>query len=46
METVQSHTQDIVPVETKNNLTLEQEEILWWEHYETILLINHLINEK
>jgi hypothetical protein len=46
METVQSHTQDIVPVETKTNLTTEQEELLWWEHYEIISLTNYLINQK
>lgn len=34
----ESHTQDIVPVE--NKLTSEQEEILWWEHYEKMYLTN------
>lgn len=32
----ESLTQDTVPVE--NKLTPEQEDILWWEHYEKIIL--------
>ena len=34
----ESHTQVIVPVD--NKLTPEQEEILWWEHYEKMYLTN------
>ena len=34
----ESHMWDIVPVE--NKLTPEQEEILWWEHYEKMYLTN------
>jgi hypothetical protein len=30
------HMPDIVDVKMKNNLTPEQEELLWWEHYEKI----------
>lgn len=32
----ESHMQDIAPVKTKNKLTSEQEEMLWWEYYEKI----------
>ena len=32
----ESHTQDTVHVIT-NELTHEQEDILWWEHYERII---------
>jgi hypothetical protein len=35
----ESHTQDIVSVKTKNKLTPEQEELLWWEHYEKIKIL-------
>lgn len=32
------HTQDTVPVE--NKLTPEQEDTLWWEHYEKTILLH------
>lgn len=34
----ESHTQVTVPVE--NKLTPEQEEMLWWQHYEKMYLSN------
>jgi hypothetical protein len=38
------HTQDIVHVEKINELTPEQEDMLWWEYYEKnnyeVFLIN------
>jgi hypothetical protein len=38
----ESHTQDTVLATQENNLTPQQEEILWSEHYEKIFLKNIL----
>ncbi len=34
----ESHTQDIVDV-TNDKLTPEQEDTLWWEHYQKIIYL-------